>query len=84
MNTDTATNMTTEKTTKTQISRSFLKSFRQRVFGSKNMSNKEKQDQVKAAEVLVTQGDAAFVKHVFTDQDTGKGLTYAQMRDRYG
>ena len=74
MNTDTAT----------QSSRSFFKSFRQRVFGSKNMSNKEKQDQVKAAEVLVTQGDAAFVKHVFTDQDTGKGLTYAEMRDRYG
>ena len=48
------------------------------------MNNKEKQDQIKAAEVLVTQGDAAFVKHVFTDQDTGKGLTYAEMRSRYG
>ena len=84
MNTDTTTNMSTEQTTKTQSSRSFFKSFRQRVFSSKNMSNKEKQDQVKAAEVLVTQGDAAFVKHVFTDQDTGKGLTYAEMRDRYG
>ena len=84
MDTDTATNMTDKKTTKTQSPYSFFKSFRQRVLGTKSMNNKEKHDQIKAAEVLVTQGDYAFVKHVFTDQDTGRGLTYAEMRDRYG
>ena len=84
MDTDTATNMTTEQTTKTQSRRSFFQSFRQRVLGTKSMNNKEKQDQIKAAEVLEKEGDAAFVKHVFTDQDTGRGLTYAEMRDRYG
>lgn len=63
---------------------SFFNSFRRRVSETKNMTNKEKQDQIKAAEVLVTKGDAAFVKHVFTDQDTGKALTYAEMRSRYG
>jgi len=84
MDTDSTTNMTGEQTTKTQSRRSFFQSFRQRVLGTKSMNNKEKQDQIKAAEVLVTQGDAAFVKHVFTDQDTGKGLTYAEMRSRYG
>ena len=84
MDTDTTTNMSNKQTTKTQSSRSFFKSFRERVFGTKSMNNKEKQDQIKAVEVLEKEGDAAFVKHVFTDQDTGKPLTYGEMRALYG
>jgi hypothetical protein len=39
---------------------------------------------IKAADVLTTQGKAAFVKHVFTDQDTGRELSYSEMRQLYG
>jgi len=38
----------------------------------------------KAAEVLQNQGSNAFMEHVFTDQDTGRKLSYAEMRMRYG
>lgn len=38
----------------------------------------------KAAEVLQNQGTKAFIEHVFTDQDTGRKLSYAEMRMRYG
>lgn len=38
----------------------------------------------KAAEVLQNQGTKAFIEHVFTDQDTGRNLSYAEMRMRYG
>lgn len=42
-----------------------------------NTKNKE------ALNVLTTEGDGAFIKHVFTG-DNCKKLTYAEMRDRYG
>jgi hypothetical protein len=38
----------------------------------------------KAAVVLSTQGSKAFVEHVFTDQESGKKLSYAEMRALYG
>ena len=38
----------------------------------------------KAAEVLQNQGTKEFIEHVFTDQDTGRKLSYAEMRMRYG
>ena len=38
----------------------------------------------KAAEVLQNQGTKSFIEHVFTDQDTGRKLSYAEMRMRYG
>ena len=38
----------------------------------------------KAAKVFATGGPEAFVKHVFTDQESGKKLSYAEMRARYG
>lgn len=38
----------------------------------------------KASEVLQNQGTKAFIEHIFTDQDTGKKLSYAEMRMRYG
>tara|TARA_Y100000389_G_scaffold194392_1_gene224318 strand:- start:8 stop:301 length:294 start_codon:yes stop_codon:yes gene_type:complete len=37
-----------------------------------------------AAKVLFTRGNKEFVNHVFTDQDTGRRLSYAEMRMRYG
>jgi hypothetical protein len=38
----------------------------------------------KAAVVLSTEGSKAFVEHVFTDQESGKALSYAEMRLLYG
>ena len=47
-----------------------------------NTSNK------KAIEVYASKGDASFCKHVFTgdkdQEDEGKRLTYAEMRERKG
>jgi len=38
----------------------------------------------KAMAVMATQGMDAAVKHMFTDQDTGRQLSYGEMRMRYG
>ncbi len=38
----------------------------------------------KAMNVLSSQGLDAAIKHMFTDQDTGRNLTYGEMRARYG
>ena len=38
----------------------------------------------KAMDVMATQGMDAAVKHMFTDQDTGRQLSYGEMRMRYG
>ena len=45
-----------------------------------NMDNVNK----KAATILITKGPDAAIKHMFTDQTTGKPLTYGEMRSRYG
>ena len=37
-----------------------------------------------AAGVFNTQGKDAFIKHIFTDKDTGKTMSYGEMRSRYG
>ena len=37
-----------------------------------------------AANVFNTQGEKAFLKHVFTDQETGRTMSYSEMRYRYG
>lgn len=37
-----------------------------------------------AANVFNTQGEKAFLKHIFTDQETGRQISYAEMRYRYG
>ena len=37
-----------------------------------------------AAKVLFTRSKEEFVDHVFTDQNTGNKLSYAEMRMRYG
>ena len=38
----------------------------------------------KAADVMKTQGLDAAIQHMFTDQETGRQLTYGEMRARYG
>ena len=38
----------------------------------------------KATDILAGRPDSEFFKHVFTDQDSGKNLTYAEMRERFG
>ena len=48
------------------------------------ITEKEKKDQVDALNVLSNKGSKEFVKYVFTDRETEKPLTYAQMRERYG
>ena len=37
-----------------------------------------------ALHVLETQGSKAAIKHMFTDDKTGRELSYAEMRSRYG
>lgn len=37
-----------------------------------------------AANVFNTQGEKAFLKHIFTDQETGRIMSYSEMRYRYG
>ena len=37
-----------------------------------------------AVNVFNTQGEKAFLKHIFTDQETGRQMSYAEMRYRYG
>ena len=38
----------------------------------------------KAMDVLTTKGMNAAIQHMFTDQETGRPLTYGEMRARYG
>jgi len=38
----------------------------------------------KAMDVLQSKGINAAVEHMFTDQESGRQLSYAEMRDRYG
>jgi len=38
----------------------------------------------KAADVWKNEGQSAAIKHMFTDQETGRTLSYAEMRSRYG
>jgi hypothetical protein len=46
----------------------------------KNMN----EDNKKALNVMKTEGMEAAVKHMFTDQETGRSLSYSEMRSRYG
>ena len=38
----------------------------------------------KATDVMAEQGMEAAVEHMFTDQQTGRKLSYGEMRSRYG
>ena len=48
------------------------------VYQAMDESNKQ------ATNVMANEGMAAAVKHMFTDQDTGRQLTYGEMRARFG
>ena len=37
-----------------------------------------------AINIMASQGTEAAIKHMFTDQDTGRQLSYSEMRMRYG
>ena len=37
-----------------------------------------------ATDVMANEGMKAAVKHMFTDQETGRQLSYSEMRSRYG
>ena len=38
----------------------------------------------KALNVMATEGADAAIKYMFTDQETGRQLSYSEMRSRYG
>jgi hypothetical protein len=38
----------------------------------------------KALDVMATKGASDAIKYMFTDQDTGRQLSYSEMRSRYG
>lgn len=46
-------------------------------------TNKMDDNNKQAINVLKEQGEETFIKQVFTDE-SGKSLTYAEMRERYG
>lgn len=64
----------------TEKSKDFDKSVKSTFKIYESMDTKNK----KALEVMATQGADAAVKHMFTDQDSGCQLSYADMRMRYG
>ena len=75
INNDTTTDTTTD-TIKNEIK--FAKTW-DKAFG-KNMD----EDNKKALNVMKTEGIDGAVKHMFTDQKTGRQLSYSEMRMRYG
>ena len=38
----------------------------------------------KAIDVMATEGMEAAVKHMFTDEQSGRQLSYSEMRSRFG
>ena len=46
-------------------------------------SNMDKTNQ-KAADTYFKEGETGFINHVFTDQESNRKLSYAEMRSRYG
>ena len=74
----TTTNTTTQETTSQEKPTSETKINLEPFMSGMDEPNK------KAAEVLQNQGTKAFIDHVFTDQDTGRKLSYAEMRMRFG
>lgn len=63
----------------TEKSKDFAKSVKSTsIYESMDANNK------KALDVMSAQGADAAVQHMFTDQDSGRQLSYAEMRMRYG
>lgn len=49
-----------------------------------NIYNNMDDNNKKAVDTLSNKGADAMIQHMFTDQETGKPLSYAEMRSRYG
>jgi len=79
INNDTTTDTTTDTTDNIQNDKKFVKTWDE-IFLAKNMD----EDNKKALNVMKTEGVDAAVKHMFTDQETGRQLSYSEMRMRYG
>jgi len=58
---------------------SFAKKYKNTPMG-KNMDEPNK----KALDVMATEGMEAAVKHMFTDEQSGRQLSYSEMRSRFG
>jgi len=71
-------NDTTTDTIKNE--KNFAKTLDKEFKCDKNMDK----DNKKALNVMKTEGMDAAVKHMFTDQETGRQLSYSEMRMRYG
>lgn len=69
----------TKQKNTTGTSKEFAKLVRDTfVYDSMDANNK------KALDVMATKGAESAVKHMFTDQESGRPLSYAEMRMRYG
>lgn len=89
------TSQTTEDTTKNSVTSEEQTTYIESNANStlsfiKNIARPESMDKPnrEGYDVLISgieKGDTSeFVKHVFTDQDTGKNVSYGEMRARYG
>jgi len=57
----------------------FAKKYKNTPMG-KNMNEHNK----KALDVMATEGMEAAIKHMFTDEQSGRQLSYSEMRSRFG
>ena len=74
------TNQSSENKTNVEVESSKTPEQKQKMPINPNMDDANKT----AANVFNTQGEKAFLKHIFTDQETGRHMSYAEMRYRYG
>ena len=61
-----------------------LKKSSQNSTEKKEDKQEDKLRQQTALNILKTKGETDFIKHVFTDDKTGRKLDYSEMRSRYG
>jgi len=72
------TNQSSENKTNVEVEPSLTSELKMPINPNMDEANKT------AANVFNTQGEKAFLKHIFTDQETGRQMSYAEMRYRYG
>jgi molecular chaperone GrpE (heat shock protein) len=68
------------KSTKLKKEASDFANFIDKLSDLNNMDDANKE----ATHIMCTQGVETGIKHMFTDQDTGRELTYSEMRSRFG
>ena len=74
------TKQSTENKTNVEVKPSFTPEPEQKIPINPNMDEANKI----AANVFNTQGEKAFLKHISTNQETGRQMSYAEMRSMYG